>query len=118
MLTQRGQGLDCRAEVIRSDIDRRRRNGMLRFPERNEAVQGVMHAHGRNERPGEIGAHLPIKANGPAGSGSADETSESGFAELNRPAGISGLAGRKASLANRIEPLGNKMEVLTVRISL
>src|SRR5438552_12953034 len=118
MLTQGGQGFDRRAEVIRSDIGRYRRYGTLCFPEGNQAVQCVMHTHGRNQRPGEIGAHLPVEADGLARSGSTDKASKSGFSQLSRPAGIPTNAGRKACLAERMDPLGQIMEVLAVPIPL
>ena len=72
----------------------------------------------QNERQGEIGAHLPVKANDLARSGSANKASESGFCQINRPARVRGVACRKARLTERMDPLGQIMKVLTIAIPL
>src|SRR5205814_6067949 len=53
-----------------------------------------------------------------AGVGSANEAGESSVSQLNRPAHIRGVARRKACLAERMNPLGQIMEVLAVPIPL
>ena len=114
---QREEGRDRRVEIARCGTGECP-NRVLRLTEGDEAVQCVMHPHRLNQRPREISAHLPGEADDVARSRSAEEALESGLCELHRIACIGGVAGCKARLAERVDPLGQIVEVLAVAIPL
>src|SRR2546423_1344639 len=89
-----------------------------RFHERDETVQRVMQAGGRNERPRKIGAHLPIDPHDLAGSGCSREAIERRLRKLNGPARVCVVAGDQGGLAKRVKPLGQIMEILAIAIPL
>src|SRR5262245_15575942 len=89
---------------------------MQDLPKRDEAIQCVMQAAARNERPRQVGAHFPVDADDPSGCRSAGKSLKRDPAQVGGPSGS--IANEEGGLAERVHPLGDVMEILTVPIPL
>ena len=95
-------------------IDRHLGSRKSRFPKSDEPVQGVVLARGGNERPREIGAHLPVNAGNSARSRSADKSFECRLSQFDRPPRIRKIACDETCPAERMHPLGQVVKIPTV----
>lgn len=91
----------------------------LRFPDRrlkfavgDEPVERVVLTHRRDERPGEVDAHLPVHPLG-AGGG-VGERGMGDPCKFHRPPGVSRFSGLSAHPVERMHPLRQVMVVLPV----
>jgi hypothetical protein len=114
-MTYNGQRFDCRIEISLS-ILRRPTTCMQDLPERDEAIQCVMHAAGGYQWPRQIGAHFPVDANDLSRTGPPGKSVKGGSPQFDRPS--RSIANREAGLTEGVHPFGEIMEILTVPIPL
>src|SRR5437763_63322 len=107
----------CGAEIGHIGIGASLRRGALRLAQRNQPIQCVVEPAGGNQRTGKIDAHLPVHAEDLAGCGAADKTSKCACRKLDRPSRCL-AANAWSGLAERMNPLGQIMEILAVPIPL
>lgn len=82
----------------------------------DEAVQGIMMAHGGDQRVGKVDAHFPVHPLRASGGGRVGEPFMDRFGQFPRPSVVIGVAGGPAHLVQGVHPFGQVMEILAVPI--